>query len=87
LRFTLANDTDLNNATITVLISGSSKIIWDYNLEVIKSSIKNQKVTDFTKIMNTYMSSLSSYSFKLNPSWQRTFPSDVKRIKIEEVLN
>lgn len=88
LKFTLAKNTDLtSSATATVLISGKAKIIWDYNPETIKAILAGQKTADFTNLLKNYIDIFSKQSFTVTPSWSGTFPKDIQKIEIKEILN
>ena len=86
LTFTVDPNADMSSNIIKILINGKVRIIWTYGPDNIKKSIAGHSVSIFDTIISKYSTSVIHSSFKVSPPWIKSFPKDINRIKVEEVL-
>jgi hypothetical protein len=83
LTFTLLNrDTSTSEvSTINFSLTGTPKVVWRFDGDALASELKDQKKSEFNKILSKYPN-IESADLVLRPFWKRSFPSELKNINV-----
>ncbi len=87
LAFEMDEDPDIEAGLIKFNIEGRVRLVWTYDADNIKVSLMGKKISSLSDIMQNYSSSVVSSTVKVMPTWSRTFPNTIERIKIIEEMN
>lgn len=71
--------------SIMFKVVGQPVIVWTYEEEALKEALLGKEKTALPLALGQY-SQESRSTLKLRPFWKRTFPDDVRKISITEVL-
>lgn len=86
LTFTLDPNTSLDDTVVKVLITGKAKLVWTFDQDNFKNSLKGQNFSYFSEVVKNYKTSINSASFSKKPFWITSFPKDINKIKIKEEI-
>jgi len=80
-------DTDHVNGTssLSILVEGKPRVVWVSDFEAIKAMIKGKKRDEFIPLMKT-INSIETAEIKFSPLWLSNFPSDLKKLHVNESL-
>jgi len=62
-------------------LSGTSKIIWNFDKDLLIADLLGKKKKDFNKILTQYPNVISA-DFDIDPAWKNSFPDKSKDIEI-----
>ncbi|HEY4518146.1 MAG TPA: hypothetical protein VJG48_00800 [Candidatus Paceibacterota bacterium] len=82
----LNKSTDLGNAEdLSLHLAGNAEFIWQVNEEALKKDLVGIKKSDYTKVFLNYPS-VNKAEVSISPFWSSSFPKNVARIIIKQVL-
>jgi hypothetical protein len=86
LSFTRKNTDKIASSTsITLLVEGKPRIIWQNDKDKLQEMFLGKDRDEFKPIMKN-ISSVESAEISFSPMWLSSFPSDKKKIVINESL-
>jgi hypothetical protein len=82
-----ASSTDLTNAdTLRFRLDGSVRMIWQYDMEQLRSDLRGVAETALPSILSGYPA-IDRSRVVIRPFWRDSFPSDIEKIRIIEVMD
>lgn len=66
-------------------VKGAGKIIWQFDEDGLIKALAGKNKKEFTDVLKSY-GAIGRAEAVFKPSWIKTFPSDIERIKIEKVI-
>lgn len=86
LDFVRRDTTSIVNATsIPLLVEGSPRVVWQVDKDALKAMVESKDTNEFKSLMKS-IDSIESAEIRFSPMWLSSFPSDEKKIFIEESL-
>ncbi len=73
------------STTISILLEGTPRIVWESDADAIKEMLKGQKRDDFKPLMKT-VASVESAEIAFSPLWLSHFPSELTKLEVVEKL-
>lgn len=70
-----------NIKDINFNLSGSAKIVWNFDVDKFTAELLNKPKKNFNQILSQYPN-INSALVKLSPIWARSFPGKIKNIKV-----
>ncbi len=81
-----ASSTDITNIdTLKFRLDGSVRMIWQYDLEQLRSDLRGVAETALPSILSGYPA-IDRSRVVIRPFWRDSFPSDIEKIRIIEVM-
>lgn len=81
----IANTNIANLESLPFKITGLPVIVWTYEEDALKAALAGKEKTALPLALGQY-SQESRSTLKIRPFWKTTFPDDVKKITVTEVL-
>jgi hypothetical protein len=73
-------------AEITFKLVGEGTIVWGYNAGSIKQDLAGKNKTELVNILSKYPN-IEKAEAILKPFWTRSFPADIAKITIEDIID
>lgn len=80
-------DTDhiASSTSLSILVKGQPRVIWLSDFDAIKEMVRGKKRDDFTPLMRGLLT-IQGAEISFSPLWLSSFPTDLAKIAIVEVL-
>ena len=80
-------ESDINNEvkTVSVNVSGSPAFVYVFNQEAFKNRIAGKSSGEVNDLIAAEYKSIESATSRVSPAWYRSLPSDVSRIRVDEI--
>ncbi len=75
----------LGTSTISILIEGKPRVVWESDADAIKEMVKGKKRDEFKPLMKS-IASIESAEISFSPMWLSRFPSELKKLIVNESL-
>ena len=75
----------VGTSTIPILIEGKPRVVWESDTDAIKELFKGRKRDEFKPLMKS-ISSVETAEMSFSPLWLSHFPSDLKKLIVNESL-
>lgn len=86
LKYTRKQAEHVNSTTtLSILVEGTTRIIWDTNLDTLKTMVLGKSRDEFKPVMKT-LNSVESAEISFSPLWLSHFPEETSKIKVIESL-
>ncbi len=74
-----------SSSNLDILVEGTPRVIWNTDPDVVKTLVVGKKREEFKPLMKS-IDSIESAEISFSPLWLSTFPSDISKITITEML-
>ncbi|HVZ76082.1 MAG TPA: hypothetical protein VG934_02300 [Candidatus Paceibacterota bacterium] len=71
-----------SGGTITIAISGTPTLVWQYDPAAIKAAIIGKPKSEFQSIIQSMAPAVARAEAKVRPFWEGTFPSDPDKVQV-----
>ncbi|HYF12950.1 MAG TPA: hypothetical protein VD928_01465 [Candidatus Paceibacterota bacterium] len=68
--------------SITLALSGTPKIIWQFDPDALKNALIGKSKDSFQTIVESFEPAISRAEAKVRPFWEGNFPGDPKKIEV-----
>jgi hypothetical protein len=75
----------LGTSTISVLVEGKPRVVWQSNSDAIKELVQGKKRDEFKPLMKT-INSIESAEISFSPMWLSRFPNEPTKLIVTESL-
>ena len=79
------SDHIFGTSTISILVEGKPRVVWESDTDAIKELFKGKKRDEFKPLMKS-VNSIESAEMSFSPLWLSHFPSDLKKLIVNESL-
>jgi hypothetical protein len=79
------SDHVVGTSTIPLLVEGKPRVVWESDTDAIKELFKGKKRDEFKPLMKS-VNSVESAEMSFSPIWLSHFPSDLKKLIVNESL-
>lgn len=69
--------------TITLSLSGTPTLVWQYDADALKAAIVGKNKASFQSIVESFAPAIARAEAKVRPFWEGSFPSNPAKIKVE----
>ena len=80
-----ASDYINGTSSLSILVEGKPRVVWVSDVDAIKAMVKGKKRDEFKPLMKT-INSIESAEIKFSPLWLTSFPSDLQKLHVNELL-
>jgi hypothetical protein len=70
--------------SVAFLLTGSAKLVWNVDMNLVKSAIAGKNKADFSLLLKPFTGIQTSRA-EVSPPWRKVFPEDVGKISIEVI--
>ncbi|HWB34333.1 MAG TPA: hypothetical protein VG753_03400 [Candidatus Paceibacterota bacterium] len=70
------------SGTITIAISGTPTLVWQYDPAAIKAAVIGKPKSQFQSIIQSFAPAVARAEAKVRPFWESTFPSDPRKVQV-----
>lgn len=82
LSFALATTSKPTDSTVTLQLSGSPTLVWQYDANALKQALLSTQKNTFQTTVTSFEPAIVKADAVIRPFWSGTFPSDPSRITI-----
>ncbi len=68
--------------TITLSLSGTPTLVWQYNPDTLKAALVGKSKSTFQSIVESFAPAISRAEAKVRPFWEGNFPNDPNKIEV-----
>ena len=75
-----------NSTNLSFFLRGTPRVVWVFDEETLRGDLVGKPKSELKTLLSGFPS-INKAEVVLRPVWKRTFPKDVKNIKVELIIN